>query len=177
MIYPIFFIFYYDELVPKNYVNPDIPQFSKEIMEANFPEVLHHYETSSYESSMSAIEKGRKINYPGVLYLDPDVYIESTNDRDKSIQLELNPDVDDDSYTDDEGNLVVDSRAKKTNYDSSTDVYTMSVDDNTTISDDQMIIAEGGIIVYEVGHIGDVEQEILDQEIEIKTESPYNRTT
>jgi hypothetical protein len=126
---------------------------------------------------MSAIEKGRKINYPGVLYLDPDVYIESTNDRDKSIQLELNPDVDDDSYTDDEGNLVVDSRAKKTNYDSSTDVYTMSVDDNTTISDDQMIIAEGGIIVYEVGHIGDVEQEILDQEIEIKTESPYNRTT
>lgn len=177
MIYPIFFIFYYDELVPKNYVNPDIPQFSKEIMEANFPEVLHHYETSSYESSMSAIEKGRKINYPEVLYLDPDVYIESTNGRDKSIQLELNPDVDDDSYTDDEGNLVVDSRAKKTNYDSSTDVYTMSVDDNTTISDDQMIIAEGGVIVYEVGHIGDVEQEILDQEIEIKPESPYNRTT
>mgnify|MGYP004650773113 CR=1 FL=1 len=110
IIYPVFYIFYYDELLPKTFVNPDICQFSDQVMKDNFEEVSRYYETSSAISGINDIERQRKASYPKVLCLDPDIIIESEKEPPKDI------------------------------------------------------------IVYEVGHIGDVEQDILDSKIEILDE-------
>ena len=69
-----FFIFYYYELLPKGYLNPDRLQVSTEVMTENFPDVYKVHKTTCYDQDHQDDEqKTRRKKYTDVLYLNPDV--------------------------------------------------------------------------------------------------------
>ena len=69
-----FFIFYYYELIPKGYLNPDRLQVSTEVMTENFPDVYKVHKTTCYDQDHQDDEqKTRRKKYTDVLYLNPDV--------------------------------------------------------------------------------------------------------
>ena len=72
-----FFIFYYYELIPKGFMNPDVKQISTEVIVENFPDVYSVHKTTSYEQEHQDEEqKERRKRYIDVLYLNPDVITE-----------------------------------------------------------------------------------------------------
>lgn len=72
-------MFYFNELIPKTYVNPDIKQFDDLIMEEEYPLINSTYRVHPSESHRTVAEKTRRENYPDVLALNPDTYIEGEN--------------------------------------------------------------------------------------------------
>ena len=108
LIYPIFFIFYYDELVPKTYVNPDELQFNVNFIRENFEEIDHYYKEQPIDSSRNEFERERKIFYPPALCLDPDTWVETNAWRETPIIMRLKDKNPEDVYTDEHGNLIVD---------------------------------------------------------------------
>ena len=74
-------IFYYYELMPKTFVNPDRKQFTREIMVNDYPEVYKNYRTSSVNAARDDIEKARKNSYPEVICLDPDIVMKGEDNQ------------------------------------------------------------------------------------------------
>lgn len=77
LFYAIYFLFYYDELIPKKFYNPDVKQSSSKLMQENFIEVYNKFKTLPYSDSDSEEEKNRRRSYPDILYLDPDDWVDS----------------------------------------------------------------------------------------------------
>lgn len=88
LLYALYFIFYYDELIPKTYYNPDLIQLSSKVMKDNFNEVYNRYRTTAILNSNTDEERERRKNYPDILYLDPDEFVDSS----EGIQKRLLPD-------------------------------------------------------------------------------------
>lgn len=165
LIYAIFHIFYFDELIPKTYVNPDRLQFSDEVMQDNYMEIYQRYKHTSEQDAIYDFEKTRRKNYPGVIELDPDIYVKSTRKDDDPALF-----------------LFTDSNLNKNTGEMSVDVDDirnlspylegMKLDPNLTYY--LVPIYDRYIVVYCVGHIGDVDQELLDQSIKINIPSDGN---
>lgn len=77
LFYAIYFLFYYDELIPKKFYNPDVKQSSSKLMQENFIEVYNKFKTLPYSDSDNEEEKNRRRSYPDILYLDPDDWVDS----------------------------------------------------------------------------------------------------
>lgn len=77
LFYAIYFLFYYDELIPKKFYNPDVKQSSSKLMMENFIEVYNKFKTLPYADSDNDEEKARRRSYPDILYLDPDDWVDS----------------------------------------------------------------------------------------------------
>lgn len=169
MIYPIFYIFYYDELIPKTYVNPDILQFSLENMLDTFPEILDNYMVVPSQETSNQVEKYRRKDYPSVVCLDPDILVLGPDsDEIKTITLQLKDrETDDVTYDEDEVVIDVERVPDETQYAVNENPLVYSLDNQATIDEQEEELVEGSILVYEVGHTDDVEQELLDTEIEI----------
>lgn len=113
--YVWFPIFYYNELIPKTFVNPDILQFSKTHIEDEYTLIYDEYHRSPITDSNDSIEIARRLKYPKALALDPDTIIEG-----KKRENEATP-----------------------------------------------------MYVYTVGHLEDVESELLDQSIDVNDTPKY----
>lgn len=87
--YVEFNIFYFDELLPKSYINPDLKQESKNIMLETFEEVYKLYLRSSLDESLTKDEKERRRYYPEVLCLDPDIYCKAESDSEAILVYEV----------------------------------------------------------------------------------------
>lgn len=79
LFYAIYFLFYYDELIPKKYYNPDLKQSSSKLMMENFIEVYNKFKTLPYSDSDNEEERNRRRSYPDILYLDPDDWVDSND--------------------------------------------------------------------------------------------------
>ena len=153
LIYAIFHIFYFDELIPKNYVNPDVKQFSVDVMKDNYIEVYERYNRVADDSSVYDFEKERRKNYPPVLCLDPDIYIKSNRkEGDKQYFVFTNSDFVPDGAVNVD---TFDIRAISPYYPN------LKLDDASTYY--IVPVFDGYQAVYCVGHIGEVEQKLLDQ--------------
>ena len=175
MYYPLFYIFYFDELLPKTFVNPDVKQFKDEIIEEDYAEVYNYYARSSYNEAVTDDEKIRRKDYPSVLMLDPDIVISLYGGVfEDTIQVSLteaNPDTD----HNDDGVYIVDVEREPSDkvYSDKDDplVYDMSKDVNVSSS----ITSSAPLLVYDVGHMDDIEQEFLDQTIEFNNEGNLDK--
>lgn len=74
-------LFYFNELMPKTYVNPDRVQFDNIIMEEEYPTIDEVYKQIPELSSRNVSEKTRRANYPDVVALNPDIVIEGKNGK------------------------------------------------------------------------------------------------
>ena len=77
-------LFYYNELIPKTYVDPDKLQFSKELLITEHPIIYDAYYNLPYDSYRNESERERKLNYNGVIMLDPDIYVDGINNTDET---------------------------------------------------------------------------------------------
>lgn len=68
--------FYFNELVPKTYVNPDRIQFDNTIMEEEYPFIVEMYKKYPSKTFRTLAEQIRRQAYRNVIALDPDTYIE-----------------------------------------------------------------------------------------------------
>ena len=71
--YALYHIFYFHELLPKRYVNPDRLQFNKELIHDDYPSIYDRYIFKSRDDAVSDYEEKRKHDYPPVIMLDPDI--------------------------------------------------------------------------------------------------------
>ena len=71
-------LFYFNELIPKTYVNPDRVQFDNIIMEEEYPIICDVYKQTPASSARNEEEKERRENYPDVISLDPNIVVEGT---------------------------------------------------------------------------------------------------
>lgn len=71
--------FYFNELIPKTFVNPDTKQFDDDIMKEEYTTVDDAYRVHTVDSYRSEYEKERRAKYVDALSLNPDVYIEGEN--------------------------------------------------------------------------------------------------
>ena len=169
-IYAIFNIFYYHDLIPKTFVNPDVLQFNKSVMTNIFSDVYTNYVRTSYQDSETTKERIRRKNYPEVLCLDPDICIESSL---ASVELNVTmvEKMDDTDYYDEYGNLICDAERVEDEegyYDPSTDPMTYSM--NKQGIEDPDTFVERSNLVYVIGHLDEVDESYLEQKIEIPTE-------
>ena len=108
MRYPIFYTFYYDELIPKTHVNPDNNQFNERFMDENFTEITDRYECHPKDFARNEFELERRSRYGKVLCLDPDIQIESEGWREIPLYLRFKDrTLDDVSYADN-GDIILD---------------------------------------------------------------------
>lgn len=160
IIYAIYHIFYFDELIPKTFVNPDRLQFSDFVMQDNYMEVYQNYKRLSKDATVTDSEKARKENYPGVIELDPDIMVHSPTKKPH-----------------DPVNFIFTDSNVKGDGDMSVDVYdirdlspyldTTKLDPNLTYY--IVPIFDGFQIVYCVGHIDEnVDQVLLDQSSDLE---------
>lgn len=77
--YAVVHIFYYYELIPKTYVNPDRLEFSKQLLTDDYNQIISTYERTPFKEARGLVEFERKMNYGSALLLDPDVYIKGEN--------------------------------------------------------------------------------------------------
>ena len=68
-------LFYWYELLPKTYVNPDRLQFSQRFLIEDYPVVYDQYKVTPDDSWRTELEKQRRENYTPVLDLNPDHYV------------------------------------------------------------------------------------------------------
>ena len=79
--YPHVNEFYFNELIPKTFVDPDTKQFDDIIMQEEYTTVDNVYRVHPVNSYRTENEKERRKNYIDALALNPDVYIEGANDE------------------------------------------------------------------------------------------------
>ena len=108
MKYPIFYTFYYDELVPKTYVDPDENQFNIEFMQSNFTEIMDYYRTHPKDFARNQFELDRKRRYGDVLMLDPDTFIESEMSKASPLYMQFKDKFEDDHEYDENDNVILD---------------------------------------------------------------------
>lgn len=173
MIYPIFFIFYYDELIPKTFVNPDIRQFNSTVLDNDYYEISKYYKTSPKKSARNSIEKSRKSEYDDVVFLDPDIFVESSS-KEKNSGLNVQfKDKESDDYSYDNESLILDVERVPDDEEYSENENPLVYNLNNQAYADELAVelSNGAILVYDVGHMGDVDQKLLDMDIEIKDET------
>lgn len=73
-------VFYFCELIPKTYVNPDRLQFKKDIMEFDYHFVYETYKKEAIDAARDDMERKRKEFYPEAICLDPDHYEKGENE-------------------------------------------------------------------------------------------------
>lgn len=75
--------FYYNELIPKTYVNPDRLQFSKRLIWDEYTSIAEYY--FSYPGAKDECRNDEELKYrkllPNVVMLDPDIIIEGKNGK------------------------------------------------------------------------------------------------
>ena len=171
MMYPIFHIFYYDELIPKTYVNPDRLQFIEDVLEGNFKDIIENYKRTPQEDSDSELDKLRRERYPGVICLDPDIIVEYTGERDKYLEVRIKDKADTD-YTYEDNTVILDVERVKdeTEYSDEDNPLVYSMDNQAIASEGETAYGSDITLVYEVGHTGDIDQILLDTKIEINNE-------
>lgn len=154
LIYAVFHVFYFDELIPKTFVNPDRLQFSDLVMQDNYMEIYERYKHTSADDDVLGYGKERKKNYPGVIELDPDITVYSpTKKRGEPVEF---------LYTATKDPTKEDADVDMYEYkDLSPYLDTSNLDPNNKYY--VVPVFDGFQIVYCVGHILDVEQEFLDQ--------------
>lgn len=79
-------VFYYGELIPKHFVNPDCLQFSEKLLSEEYPTILDTYRRSSYEDAINSYCKEMCDGMPDVICLDPDI-IASGDSESVSLQV------------------------------------------------------------------------------------------
>lgn len=79
--YPHVSEFYFNELIPKTFVDPDTKQFDDDIMKEEYTTVDDVYRVHTVDSYRTENEKERRKNYVDALALNPDEYIEGANDE------------------------------------------------------------------------------------------------
>ena len=72
-------LFYVNDLIPKTYLNPDKIQTGKKYIENTFSIIHDTYFIPSESSSRNTEEYNRRLEYEDVYMLDPDIYIEGSN--------------------------------------------------------------------------------------------------
>lgn len=73
--YAEIYIFYFYELIPKTFVNPDVRQFNSDIMMNDYNTVYENYCRRAIETAYDKMEEERKKDYIEAICLDPDVEI------------------------------------------------------------------------------------------------------
>ena len=88
-IYYLFDMFYYSELIPKTFVNPDIVQFSLLVLLDWYEEIYNTYITSAVDATCDdePNAKIRRANYVNALCLNPDIYYNGGEGGDDNAQL------------------------------------------------------------------------------------------
>jgi hypothetical protein len=74
-----FYIYYHDELIPKEFYNPDVLEENYELMSEDFFYILNTYIRRSRDYAKNREEYQRKYYYPKVLDHDPDVVVGNGN--------------------------------------------------------------------------------------------------
>lgn len=74
----ITYIFYRDELIPKQFINPDHLLFNKTYVESSFPLISETYQSKPSDLCRNDAEYERRKNYESVLMLDPDILFEGS---------------------------------------------------------------------------------------------------
>lgn len=175
MYYPIFYLFYYDELMPKTYVNPDVLQFSDEIINDNFKEIYQNYMRSSWLESITEDEKLRRRMYPTTLLLDPDVYISPYGEEvDDATHMRLTDVTYDQDYSED-GMYVVNVERVPSGIEYSDKDDPLIYDMTRDAKFESDIPTSTPLLVFEVGHMEDVPQEFLDQTLEFKNDGNLDK--
>lgn len=88
-IYYIFDMFYYEELIPKTFVNPDITQFSLLVLLDWYTDIYNQYITSPTNATCSDEPNAyaRRTAYIDALCLNPDLTFYGPEDGDDNAQL------------------------------------------------------------------------------------------
>ena len=73
--------FYFNELIPKDFSNPSVLQFTKRIIEEEYPIVYEHYVHEGTEFARNAFELEQREEHPELIMLDPDTLIEGENEE------------------------------------------------------------------------------------------------
>lgn len=68
-------IFYYDELLPKSYLNPDRVQSNNVIMEDDFKYVNDNFTIDPRQDTSDPDQRARRADHPKVIMLDPDLVL------------------------------------------------------------------------------------------------------
>ena len=159
-----FFIFYYYELLPKTYLNPDRIQVSTEVMTENFPDVYKAHKTSPYEQEFQDDEqKERRHGYPDVLFLNPDTIT-------KGREVYFDADMNYYKYTENLGVYVYFTKDGKVNWNQT---ITQAELDQALF--DGTLKAGRIVMTYIVGHPdNNIPQEILDESSSIVIPSEEN---
>lgn len=79
--YPHVSEFYFNELIPKTFVDPDTKQFDDIIMKEEYTTIDDVYRVHPVDSYRTENEKERRKNYVDALALNPDDYIEGANEE------------------------------------------------------------------------------------------------
>ena len=72
--------FYFNELIPKTYVNPDYIQFDTKVLQEEYPVITNTYIVNPADSYRNDSEKKRRETYIPALDLNPDIYVEGENE-------------------------------------------------------------------------------------------------
>lgn len=79
--YVLLMAFYFNELIPKDFSNPSVLQFTKRIIEEEYPIVYEHYVHEGAEFARNAFELEQRADHPELIMLDPDTLIEGENEE------------------------------------------------------------------------------------------------
>lgn len=79
--YVLLMAFYFNELIPKDFSNPSVLQFTKRIIEEEYPIVYEHYVHEGTEFARNAFELEQREEHPELIMLDPDTLIEGENEE------------------------------------------------------------------------------------------------
>ena len=71
--------FYWNELIPKTFVNPSVLQFNKRIISEEYPIVYETYVHQGDEFARTEYEKKALKDAPEAMMLDPDMIVEGEN--------------------------------------------------------------------------------------------------
>ena len=77
--YVLLMTFYYNELMPKTFVNPSVLQFNKTIMSEVYSTVHDTYTIQQDRDCRTTYEQSIRKSFPEILMLDPDVIVSGEN--------------------------------------------------------------------------------------------------
>ena len=71
--------FYWNELIPKTFVNPSVLQFNKRIISEEYPTIYDNYVHKGNEFARTEYEKETLKNAPEAMLLDPNFTLKGEN--------------------------------------------------------------------------------------------------
>lgn len=79
--YVLLMAFYFNELMPKSYVNPSVLQFNKRIIEEEYPTIYELYMRTGVQDARNDTERELREENPEALLVDPDILLQGENEE------------------------------------------------------------------------------------------------